>query len=118
MFLKKNLNFESLLDEFYQKNLLSEKDCKDYVFSVPGKHFRCEKFLKLMIKKSKCKDFVACLHETRSHNDIWEKFQENKDQLSFPTGNVIIRKTNTGQKYCEFKPEKIKLIQFILLLSF
>lgn len=94
MFLKENLNFESLQDELSRRNLLSEKETKDYAYNIPGEHFRVEKLLKLIIKKRKCNEFVTCLHETAIHNHIWEKIREFKeDQQSVQEGNVIEVKT-------------------------
>lgn len=90
MFLSENFNFESLQDELNQRNLLSEKETKDYIFDAPGKHFRGGKFIKLMIKKRRCKDFIACLHETSNHGPICEKILEVKENhQSVQNGNVI-----------------------------
>lgn len=62
IFLKKTVNFENFQEDFTQINLLSEKELKDYVLTV-HKYFRSEKFLKLMIKKRRCKEFVAFMLE-------------------------------------------------------
>lgn len=90
VFLSENLNFESLQDELNQRNLISEKETKDYIFNAPGKHFRGGKFIKLMIKKRRCKDFVACLHGTSKHSHICEKILEAKArQQLVQEGNVV-----------------------------
>lgn len=94
VFLKENLNFESLQNELNRRNLLSEKNTKDYVYNIPGERFRVEKLLKLIIKKRKCTEFLTCLHEMAIHNHIWEKIREFKeDQQTVQKGNVIKVKT-------------------------
>lgn len=89
-FLSENLNFESLQDELNQRKLLSEKETKDYIYHAPGKHFRGGKIIKLMIKKRRCKDFVACLQENSHHSHICEKILEVKEnQQLVKEGNLI-----------------------------
>lgn len=103
MFLSENLNFESLQDELNQRNLISEKETKDYIFNAPGKHFRGGKFIKLMIKKRRCKDFVACLHETSNHGHICKKILEVKaNQQAVKNGNVIKEENMCMQHFLQF----------------
>lgn len=92
MFLKENLNFEDLQDEFINRNLLSEKECKEYVFIAHGKHYRNEKFLKLMIFKKKCNAFVACMQSLHCHEHINEKIREfqNIEIQAISKGNTGI----------------------------
>lgn len=79
IFLKETLNFDYLQDEFIQRNLLSEREHHDYVITVHGKHFRSEKFLKLIIKTKRCKEFVACMRELTEHEHIYKKILEFKN---------------------------------------
>lgn len=81
IFLKKTLNFEYFQDDFIQINLLTEKELKGYVLIV-HEYFRTEKFLKLMIKKRRCKEFVAFMlelphhHHTFKHRHITEEIRK------------------------------------------
>lgn len=59
-------------DEFIQRNLLPEREHQDYVIPVHGKHFRSEKFLKLIISKKRCKEFVTCMQELPEHEHIYK----------------------------------------------
>lgn len=91
VFLKENLDFEFLHDLLIQENLLSEREIVDYVFNVRGRHNRCERFLKLIIKKDRCHTFVAFLHTLPSEEFIYEeilKVQENRIKKD-TTGNEI-----------------------------
>lgn len=76
--MKKNLNFDYFQDEFIQRELLTKKDLAEYVISVRGKHFRSEKFIKLIIKKNRCKEFVACIEKSPEHKHIFERIREFK----------------------------------------
>lgn len=79
IFLKKTVKFEYFQDDFIQINLLSEKELKEYVLTV-HKYFRSEKFLKLMIKKRRCKEFVAFMLELpdyhHHHRHITEEIRK------------------------------------------
>lgn len=91
IFLKGTLNIDELQDEFFQRNLLSERELKEYVLTVHGKHFRSEKFLKLIIKKRRCKEFVACMRELPEHEHVYEKiieFENNHSQMT-SEGNAL-----------------------------
>lgn len=92
VFLKENLDIECLQDLLIERNLLSEREIVDYVFNVRGRHNRCERFLKLIIKKRRCHEFVAFLHTLPSEKFISEeilKVQENEAKKN-TTGNEII----------------------------
>lgn len=92
VFLKKTLNLDYYQDEFVQRKLLSERELKEYVLTV-HEYFKCEKFLKLIVKKKRCKEFVACMLElpNHDHDHITEKirdFIENVNQKAIE-GNAI-----------------------------
>lgn len=90
VFLSEWLDFDSLQDELNQRNLLSEKETKDYIFNAPGKQFRAGKLIKLIIKKRRCNDFVACLKETSNLGQICEKILEVKgNEQLVQAGNVM-----------------------------
>lgn len=110
IFLKKTLNFEYFQDDFIQINLLTEKELKGYVLIV-HEYFRTEKFLKLMIKKRRCKEFVAFMlelphhHHTFKHRHITEEIRKfmryethkasksSKEQIPpFPVSDELLRK--------------------------
>ncbi|XP_065935063.1 uncharacterized protein [Magallana gigas] len=110
IFLKKTLNFEYFQDDFIQINLLTEKELKGYVLIV-HEYFRTEKFLKLMIKKRRCKEFVAFMlelphhHHTFEHRHITEEIRKfmryethkasksSKEQIPpFPVSDELLRK--------------------------
>lgn len=91
VFLKENLNFEDLQDEFISRRLLSERECKDYVFTAHGKHHRNAKFLKLMITQDKCNKFVGCMQSLPCHEHINEKIREFK--------NIEIQTLSKGNTY-------------------
>lgn len=78
MFLKENLNFDYLQDDLIQRNILSERELKEYVDLVHEKYSRCEKFLKLIIKKKRCKEFVTSLGELPERKSIIKKIRKVK----------------------------------------
>lgn len=80
IFLKKTVNFEYFQEDFIQINLLSEKELKEYVLT-DHRYLRSEKFLKLMIKKRRCKEFVAFMLELpdyhHHHRHITEEIRKS-----------------------------------------
>lgn len=70
VFLKESLDFETLQDGLIHRNLLQEKEEEDYVYKDQGKLLRNERLIKLTIKKSRCKEFVAFISEKPCHKHI------------------------------------------------
>lgn len=94
MFIKDNLIFESLHDGLMQKKLLNEKEKEDYVCSNCARHYWSERLLKLIIRKKKCKEFVAFMHEMSCHKHVSEKIREVQEKATgetqkAATGNVV-----------------------------
>lgn len=91
VYLKDNLLFDSLQDELEQKQILTQKEKDDYVCKDKGEYIRCERLLKLIIRKRRCNKFVALINNMPCYNHISEKFvefRENfKDQQTISTGN-------------------------------
>lgn len=94
IFLKKTINFDYFEDDFIQINLLLKRDLKEYILPV-HEYFRSEKFLKLMIKKKRCKEFVAFMlklpdhhHHHRHISEEIRKFMTNGTQKTSKS-NVI-----------------------------
>lgn len=85
--------FESLQDELIQRKLMDKKEREDYVCKTKDKHFRCERLLKLIIRKRRCKEFIEFINEMPCHRHISEKIAEFKEKAKVPqpspTGNVI-----------------------------
>lgn len=118
-FLSENLNFESLQDELNQRNLLSEKETKDYIVNAPGKHFRGGKIIKLMIKKKRCKAFVACLLENLHHDGINKKISEVKaNQRLVQEGNVIKGESMCTRHFLQNEKLPSKTIRGLLYIFF
>lgn len=82
MFLKEHIDFKTLEDELIQRNLLLEKEREDYVCKDTSTHYREERFLKLIIRKRRCKEFVALMHEMHCYRFISETI------LEFQQGNA------------------------------
>lgn len=86
VFFKENLIFSSLQDEFYARNFFPDTESEEYVFGKTGDYYRCERFLKLLIKKKRCKEFFACMHDLPSYKHVFDeilKFQKNETNTSF-----------------------------------
>lgn len=83
---RKHLNFESLQGELIQRKLLHEKEREDYVCKTKSKHFWIEKLFKLIIKKRRCKEFVAFINDMPCHTHISKKIVELQENRK-----VIIR---------------------------
>lgn len=80
MFLKENLILDTLRDEFIVRNFFPDNESNEYVFGKTEEYIRGERFLKLIIKKKRCKEFVACMHDLPSYKHVLEeilKFQED-----------------------------------------
>lgn len=81
VFLKENLILDTLTDEFIVRNFFPDNESKEYVFGKKDKYYRDERFLKLLIKKKRCKEFVACMHDLPSYKHVLDKilkFQEDE----------------------------------------
>lgn len=76
MFLKKNLIFNTLQDEFIKRNFFPDNESKEYVFGKTDENYKCERFLKLIIKKKRCKEFIACMREPPFHSRIFKRIQD------------------------------------------
>lgn len=85
VFLKENLILESLLSEIFEKNILNEKDINEYIDEAPGRYYIIEKILKCLIKKKRCKEFVACMRSSSSHRFVYDsiwRFQKYKSETA------------------------------------
>lgn len=81
VFLKENLILDTLRDEFTVRNFFPDNESKEYVFGKIDEHYRSERFLKLLIKRKRCKEFVACMHDLPSYKHVLDKilkFQEDE----------------------------------------
>lgn len=85
MFLKEHLPFDDLKDEFIKKNCFPDDESKTYVFRAPGKYYRCERFLKMLIKNNKCTEFIACMHGMTCHKEIYDEILIDQ---TFDTGKT------------------------------
>lgn len=80
MFIKDNLIFESLQDALIHKKLLNEKEKEEYVCSNCARHYWSERLLKLIIKKKRCKEFVAFIRQMACHKHVSEKIMEVQEK--------------------------------------
>lgn len=81
VFLKENLIFNNLQDEFYARDFFPDNESEEYVFGKTEDYYRVERFLKLLVKKKRCKKFLECMHELPSHEHVLDeilKFQKNE----------------------------------------
>lgn len=80
VFLKENLNFDYLQDEFIQRNIISQRELADYILTV-HEYLRSEQLLKLIIKRKRCQEFVVCMQdfpEFEHINQIIRKFKNKR----------------------------------------
>lgn len=85
MFLKEHLPFDDFKDEFIKKNCFPNDESKTYVFRAPGEYYRCERFLKMLIKNNKCTEFIACMHGMTCHKEIYDEILIDQ---TFDTGKT------------------------------
>lgn len=83
--------FDSLQDHLLQRKLLLENERHDYVCKDRANHFRNERFIKLIIKKKRCQEFVTFLEEMPCHTEIIDKIKEvqRENRESAPMGILI-----------------------------
>lgn len=65
VFLKENLDFNSMVDTIIQDGLLQRREKDYYVCKFSNNYFRIDKLIKLMIKENRCTRFL----NTISHMD-------------------------------------------------
>lgn len=89
VFLKENLLFDSLQDELEQNKLLTQIERDDYVCKDKCKYYRCERLLKLIIRKGRCNEFIALINNMPCYQHISEKIMEFRRQVNdqISTGN-------------------------------
>lgn len=90
MFLKENLLFDSLQDELEQNELLTQSEKDDYVCKDKCMYIRCERLLKLIIRKRRCNDFIALINRMPCYKHISEKIVEFREKVEdqISTGNL------------------------------
>lgn len=76
VYLKENFSFEAIRDELIQRGLLYNKEIEDFVCRDQNKHFRSERLLKLIIRKKRCKEFVALIKEMPCQRHISKKISD------------------------------------------
>lgn len=87
MFLKENLKFDFLQDKFIQQNLISQREQREYILTV-HRNLRSEQFLKLIIKRKRCQEFVACMQRFPELEHINQRIKEFKNTHS-SVGNTM-----------------------------
>lgn len=74
-------------DTFIQENLISKRELAEDILTV-HKYLRSEQFLKLIIKRKRCQEFVACMQEFPELEHINERIREFKNTYS-SVGNTM-----------------------------
>lgn len=69
VYLKNKLDFDAQQDTLFQKRLLNSFE-DEYVFCELGRHYRCERLIKHIIKNRLCTEFVAFLKDTRIRGQL------------------------------------------------
>lgn len=77
VFLKENLKFDYLQDELIQRNIISQRELAEYILTV-HEYLRSEQFLKLIIKRKRCQEFVSCMQELPKLEHINQTIREFK----------------------------------------
>lgn len=80
VFLKERFIFDYMLDELIQRDILNKNDIEDYICNK-GKYFRIEKFIKCIIWKKRCSDFVIMINEMFDFENIVEKIWSIKENI-------------------------------------
>lgn len=115
VFMKENLDFESLQDELIQRELLHEKEKEDYIYKTKSKHFWNEKLIKLIIKKRRCKEFIEFINDMPCLRHISEKIveiQKNTESSSsdlsvaVPISDALLQE-HLAILYNELEPREI-----------
>lgn len=81
MFLKENIIYQSLQDDLKQRDLLSGREEDDYVCKTHNRYTKCEKLVKLIIKKKRCKEFVDLMNKKPCHCHVAEKIEHVRKQV-------------------------------------
>lgn len=80
MFLKEKFIFDFLLDGLIERDILNKKDIEDYI-CYWGKCFRIERFIKCIIWKKRCSDFVVMINKMFGFEDIVKIIWDIKENI-------------------------------------
>nr|XP_022306259.1 uncharacterized protein LOC111112774 isoform X3 [Crassostrea virginica] len=84
VFLKENLDFNSMVDQIIQGGLLQDREKEDYVCKFHN-YFRIDKLIKLMIKKNRCAEFVNIISQMDCYPHVIEHIEKVRQKAE--TGN-------------------------------
>ena len=84
VFLKENLDFNSMVDQIIQGGLLQDREKEDYVYKFHN-YFRIEKLIKLMINKNRCAEFVDIIRQMDYYPHVIEHIEKVRQNAE--TGN-------------------------------
>ena len=95
VFLKENLDFNSMVDQIIQGGLLQDREKEDYVCKFHN-YFRIEKLIKLMIKKNRCAEFVDIIRQMDCYPHVIEHIEKARQKAETgnerrPRGNVVYK---------------------------
>lgn len=98
MFLKENLIFDILQRELNEKQIFIDGESKEYIDEVSGgysgSYYKIDKILKLIIKKKRCKEFIACMQSSSYNKHVFQRilrFQENESDIALKGKLYVIK---------------------------
>lgn len=92
VYLKNKLDFDAQQDKLFQKRLLNSYE-DEYVFCKLGRHYRCERLIKYIIKNKLCTEFVAFLKNTKipDQKQLYKEIRDiQKKMITGSTGKQMI----------------------------
>ena len=80
VYLKENLNFDSMVDEMIQADLLFKREKEDYVCKSQNGYFKIDKLIKLMIKRHRCTRFMNIISHMDSYRHVVEHITKTRQK--------------------------------------
>lgn len=98
--IKNKLDFDAQQDKLFQKRLLNSYE-DEYVFCKLGRHYRCERLIKYIIRNRLCTQFVAFLEDTEipGQKQLYHEIRNiQKKMITASTGKQMIVHTKKNVK--------------------